>query len=130
RRSIAGAELSAEASTRVPDDLARRYRHAGWWSDLTLADRVMTHAERRGHDHAYLTETGALTWSELADLASGLAGALIDAGVAVGDRVGVWMPDGPALHAAFLAAEIAGATIVGLGARAGDRELRHILDQS
>lgn len=106
------------------------YHAAGWWGERTLAEHVLDHAEHRGDQAAYLTEGGAVTWQALAEGALGLAGALVDAGVRAGDRIGVWLPDGPALHAAFLAVELAGGVIVGLGARAGDRELGHVLAAS
>ena len=68
-----------------------------------------------------------MTWSQLDELVEHLAGSLVAIGIEPGDRVAVWMPDGPLLHAAFLAVERAGATLVGLGARAGRRELVHLL---
>ena len=40
------------------------------------------------------------------------------------------LPDGVAVHVAFVAAERAGFTIVGLGHRAGDAEIRHILGKT
>ena len=40
------------------------------------------------------------------------------------------LPDGVAVHVAFVAAERAGLTIVGLGHRAGDAEIRHILGKT
>ncbi len=39
----------------------------------------------------------------------------------------VLLPDGVAVHVAFVAAERAGLTVVGLGHRAGDDEIRHLL---
>ena len=37
------------------------------------------------------------------------------------------LPDGVAVHVAFVAAERAGLTVVGLGHRAGDDEIRHLV---
>ncbi len=37
------------------------------------------------------------------------------------------LPDGPGVHAAFVGIERAGAVIVGIGPRAGDREVEHLL---
>ena len=39
------------------------------------------------------------------------------------------LPDGFAVHVAFVAAERAGLTVVGIGHRAGDAEIRHLLTQ-
>ena len=105
-------------------------RTAGWWTDDTLADRVADHARTRPDAPAYLGPAGRVTWSEVAAAADRLAATLVDAGVQRGDRVAVWLADTPTLHIAFLAVEIAGATIVGIGARAGQRELAHLLGQS
>jgi acyl-CoA synthetase len=44
-----------------------------------------------------------------------------------GDRVAVLLPDGPGVHVAFLAVERAGLVIVGIGPRAGDREVEHLV---
>ena len=44
-----------------------------------------------------------------------------------GDRLGVILPDGATVHTAFLAAEKAGLVVVGVGARAGAAEMRHLL---
>ena len=41
--------------------------------------------------------------------------------------VAVLLPDGPGVHAAFVGAERAGMVVVGLGHRAGDREIAHLL---
>lgn len=122
--------MSVAAHPRISTDLAAEYRAAGWWSDRTLADRVLDHARDRADAAAHLTADATVTWSELAERALELAGLLADQGVGPDDRVGIWMPDGPTVHIAFLAVEMAGATIVGLGSRAGDRELAHVLGAS
>jgi acyl-CoA synthetase len=51
----------------------------------------------------------------------------VDAGVQAGDRVAVWLADGPAVHVCFVAIERAGGVIVGIGPRAGRREVDHLL---
>ena len=53
------------------------------------------------------------------DLAEQLAGI----GVARGDRVAVWHGDSAAIHVLFVAIERCGAVVVGIGARAGTREV-------
>jgi acyl-CoA synthetase len=52
---------------------------------------------------------------------------MLDAGVRRGERVAVFLPDGIELHAALLGAEKAGLVALGIGARAGQREIRHLL---
>ncbi len=52
---------------------------------------------------------------------------LVEAGTQPGDRVAVLMPDGPAVHACYVGVERAGGVIVGIGPRAGPREVKHLL---
>lgn len=110
--------------------VAATYRTSGWWSDETVADVVADHAAATPLAPAYVTGADTLSWSDLDAGAAHLAACLVSVGVAVGDRVAVWLPDTPMLHLAFLAIEKAGATIVGIGARAGRRELHHIVQRT
>jgi acyl-CoA synthetase len=114
----------------TPPDLAKEYRERGWWGDATLATVVAGHAARRPDAPAFLTEHGTTTWAQYDAKSSALASVLVAAGVREGERVAVWLPDGATVHIAFLAAEKAGATAVGIGARAGDNELRHLLGKT
>lgn len=68
-----------------------------------------------------------LDWAGYDAAADRLARILVAAGLNVGDRVAVWLPDGPAFHVAFQATERAGLICLGLGARCGERELAHLL---
>jgi acyl-CoA synthetase len=77
-----------------------------------------------------VTADRVLSWAEYDGRADGLAAALVDDGVAPGDRVAVLAPDGPAVHVAYLAIERAGGVIVGIGPRAGDREVEHLLGRT
>jgi acyl-CoA synthetase len=68
-----------------------------------------------------------LTWSEFDHAATNLARRLLSLGVAAGDKVAVWHKDTAALHVLLVAIERCGAVAVGLGARAGVREVTAIL---
>jgi acyl-CoA synthetase len=107
--------------------LAAEYRAQGWWGDETLADHVRRHATDRPDATAFVADGGRLTWAEYDRESDRLAGVLAAAGLEPGARVGVWLPDSAAVHVVFLAAEKAGLTVVGIGSRAGTRELRHLL---
>jgi acyl-CoA synthetase len=48
-------------------------------------------------------------------------------GLERGERLAVLLPDGPGIHVAYLGAEQAGLVTVGIGVRAGFRELEHAL---
>ena len=107
---------------------AAEYRAAGWWDDTTLAALVTEHAASRPDSVAYAADDGDLTWRALDECSDRLAGTLVATGAAPGARVGVLLPDGASVHAVYLACEKAGLTIVGIGARAGRREIRHLLE--
>jgi acyl-CoA synthetase len=110
---------------------AARYRGAGWWSDSTLSDAVRRNALQSRDRAAYVDHPDSpVSWREFDDAATGLAEQLAGVGVAAGDRVAVWHGDCAAIHALFVAVERCGAVIVGIGARAGTREVAAILRSS
>ncbi|MEB3061483.1 class I adenylate-forming enzyme family protein [[Mycobacterium] zoologicum] len=109
-----------------------RYHAAGWWSQTTLSDAVRRNAQRSPDKTGYLDYLGstALTWREFDAAADELAGRLAGAGVSPGDRIAVWHRDSAAIHVLFVALERCGAVVVGIGARAGLREVNAILTAS
>ena len=111
---------------------AARYRAAGWWSDVTLSECVRRNARSTPDKPAYVDFCGdgadlRLTWCEFDHAATNLAQELLDLGVAPGDGVAVWHNDSSAIHVLLVAVERCGAVTVGLGARAGVREVAQIL---
>jgi acyl-CoA synthetase len=111
---------------------AARYRAAGWWSDTTLSECVRRNAGSSPDKPAYVDFSGdaadhRLTWWEFDHAATNLAQELLDLGVAPGDGVAVWHNDSSAIHVLLVAIERCGAVTVGLGARAGVREVAQIL---
>ncbi|WP_395104158.1 AMP-binding protein [Actinomadura sp. SCN-SB] len=117
-------------TTTVDPALIEEYEKAGWWGRTTLADHVARHAAARPDAAAYVTTDTRLSWHDYDRASSALAGALAGLGLAPGDRVATLLPDGPTVHVSFIAAEKAGLTTVGVGARAGEREVRHILGRT
>ncbi len=123
--------LDTVGSPAFNDEDSARYRAAGWWSDLTLSDAVRRNAEHSPHRCAYADDPGiALTWREFDDSATALAEQLAGVDVVPGDRVAVWHGDATAIHLLFVAIERCGAVVVGIGARAGTREVAAILRNS
>ena len=111
---------------------AARYRAAGWWSDVTLSDCVSHSAASSPDKPAYIdfsldAKDHQLTWSEFDRAATNLANELCNLGVGPGDRVALWHNDSTAIHVALMAIERCGAATVGLGGRAGVREVEQIL---
>jgi acyl-CoA synthetase len=106
------------------------YKRAGWWGETTVGELVAQWATERPDSDAYVADGVRATWSQYDARATRLATALVATGLSRGARVAVLLPDGVAVHVAFIAAERAGFTIVGLGHRAGDAEIRHILGKT
>ena len=119
-----GQSLSADP------ELARLWRERGWWSDETLQARIDVLAAQRPDDPAYITAEHRVTWAEYARRAGEIAAALGTLGLARGDRVAVLLPDGPTIHAAFIGIAKAGLVTVGIGARAGEQEIAHLLSRT
>jgi acyl-CoA synthetase len=106
---------------------AEHFRNEGWWVDQSVGDLVRLRAESDPGGPAYVAEDGTLSWAEYDRAADALAGRLAGLGLQRGDRVAVYLPDSPLLHIAYVACERAGLVIVGVPARAGDRELDHLI---
>src|SRR3984885_11594249 len=123
--------LDTVGSPAFTDEDSARYRAAGWWSDSTLSDAVGRNAEHSPDRCAYADDPGtALTWREFDDSTDTLAEQLAGVGVERGDRVAVWHGDSTAIHVLFVAIERCGAVVIGLGARAGIREIAALLRSS
>jgi acyl-CoA synthetase len=129
-QGAAGTPGPAPFRDVVDPQLAAEYRARGWWGDRTLADVVAGHARRTPAAPALAADAGRLTWAEYDALSTDLALVLVGAGLVPGDRLGVLLPDSATVHVAFVAAEKAGLTVVGIGARAGDREVHHLLERT
>jgi acyl-CoA synthetase len=108
-------------------EVVERFHREGWWGDQSFAQRVAELAGANPGGDAFVTATERFTWREYDEVSSAWASALLDLGLAPGSRVAVQLPDGPAVHAAFVAVEKAGLVIVGIGHRAGQREIDHLL---
>lgn len=125
---MSAGELEIMGSPAFAVEDSARFRAEGWWSDATLSDAVRRNAAGSPDRPAYIDHPGgALTWAEFDAAATALAAQLAAAGVARGDRVAVWHGDSAAVHALFVAVERCGAVVVGIGARAGTREVAAIL---
>jgi acyl-CoA synthetase len=104
-----------------------RYHAAGWWDNLTIADMVAANVDAQPDGLAFIAPDAVLTWREYDDLSTRLAASYVESGWRRGDRLAVLLPGGAHTHVAYLAAQKAGLVTVGLGPRAGDAEIAHIL---
>jgi acyl-CoA synthetase len=92
-----------------------------------LAAVIDGHAASRPDGIAFYEAESATPWAEYARRSRALAAALVDLGLERGERVGVLLPDGAGVHSAFVATERAGLVAVGIGPRAGYKEVQHLL---
>ncbi|MFI5914213.1 class I adenylate-forming enzyme family protein [Dactylosporangium sp. NPDC051541] len=93
-------------------------------SDRTIAEYVAAHDPAAV---AFYAPEGAWTWGEYDELSSRLAQSYVDYGFVAGDRLAVLLTGGALTHIAYLAAQKAGLVTVGIGPRAGDAEITHLL---
>jgi acyl-CoA synthetase len=100
-------------------------------SPETIASLVARQARQRPDDLAFLEAASgdALTWREYDERSSRMAATLATA-YDPGDRIALQLPDGPAVHAVMLACEKARIVAVGIGARAGPREVAHLVERT
>ncbi|HEX5265513.1 MAG TPA: class I adenylate-forming enzyme family protein, partial [Acidimicrobiales bacterium] len=96
----------------------------------TLSEVVAGHAATRPDRPAFLCEGRVTTWQDYDRAGWEHAGRLATAGLEPGDGVAVVLPDGPGVHEWFLGVERAGLVIVGIGPRAGEAEVRHLVERS
>ncbi len=117
--------MPAPAKKPSIDALAAEYRDTGAWDGTTVASVVARNALERPHATAFVTLDDRVTWREYDARSSWRAGALcrFDAG----SKIAVLVPDGPLVHEVFVAAEQAGLVVVGIGPRAGEREIDHLV---
>jgi acyl-CoA synthetase len=125
-----GVDRATQFPAGTDAERAAEYRRRGWWDRETLADHVARHAAGRGQEPAYITADGRLTWGGYGTCSDRLGCALLALGVERGERVAIVLPDAASVHVALLACEKAGVVAVGIGARAGERELRHIVGKT
>ena len=93
----------------------------------SLADVVGHWAQTAPDATAYIDDAGRSSFSDYDASSDRLAALLVGAGLPVGARVAVLLPNGRSVHVAFLALEKAGLVAVGIGPRAGPAEIRHLL---
>jgi acyl-CoA synthetase len=112
---------------RADPEAAAEYHAQGWWGDDTVGSIVAARASVQPEGVAFIADGRRYTWAEYHDDADDIARAILSAQPERGERIAVMMPDGPAVHAVYVGIERAGCVAVGIGARAGDREVAHLL---
>jgi acyl-CoA synthetase len=97
----------------------------------TIASVVARHARELPDEIAFIEVASGetATWREYDEHSSEIAGTL-GAAYAPGDRIALQLPDGPGVHTTMLACEKAGIVAVGIGSRAGEREVAHLVERT
>ena len=109
----------------------RAYTAEGWWDDLTLAQRIADHAARAPDAPAFIGDAGlTVSWRDYDARSTQLAAAFASLGLGRGDPIAILLPDGPTTHVVYVAAEKAGLVGIGIGPRAGTREIAHLLNET
>ncbi|GAA3238997.1 bifunctional salicyl-AMP ligase/salicyl-S-ArCP synthetase MbtA [Dactylosporangium siamense] len=116
-------DAGAPVSEYPPDVVAAHYATGDWTAD-TIATMVARNDPARV---AFIAPEGTFTWGDYDALSSRLAASYAEAGFRPGDRLAVLLTGGALTHVAYLAAQKAGLVTVGIGPRAGDAEIRHLL---
>jgi acyl-CoA synthetase len=97
------------------------------WPSL---DEAIKHwAQVRPDAAAYVEPAGQLTWVAYDYYITLLAARIVELGIESGEHVALWIPDGCTVHVAISACLRAGVVFTGIGARSGERELRHLLSR-
>ena len=98
--------------------------------NTTLARRIQELSEKQPNHAAFYCGSESLSWAEYAARSDRFADALAGLGFARGDRVAVLLPDTPGVHVVYVACEKVGLVVMGIGARAGPDEIRHLVHKS
>jgi acyl-CoA synthetase len=117
-------------SLAAAPELVRQWSTQSWWTSQTLQDRVDQLARKTPDAAAFIMSDAVFTWREYAARSDEIARALKSLEMAEGERVAVLLPDGPAVHATFVGIAKAGLITVGIGSRAGDQEIAHLLKRT
>lgn len=111
--------MQPTATSYTPPTLTPNFALTLW----ATADRVP--------DKAAIDDRDAVTsYAELRAHAAGIAGALVEAGVRPGDRVGIWMERSAACAAAFFGVLAAGGVAIIINEMLRPRQVEHILGHS
>ena len=106
----------------------KKYVESGWWEKSKSLSSIVSHnAENDPNGLAYISADGNLNWDSYHCWASAISEELSKI-TEVGDRVLVWMPDSGGVHASYLGCERSGIVAVGVGWRAGMKELSHLAE--
>lgn len=107
----------------------QQHVQAGYWDGETIAQRISLNARSNPDGLAFVSEGRQISWKAY-DAESTRLGAIFAARLQPGDRLGILLVDGPAVHAAYVAAEKAGIVVVGIAPRSRINEVAHLMGKA
>jgi acyl-CoA synthetase len=115
----------------IPDSLRKQYLRSGLWDDTSLGtlllDGLRRHPRQRVGIWSKHTSRDE-TFGSLEATARRLAAGLCKRGLAAGDRVVIWLPNGWEALAAFVGVAALGAVVVPVASFYGRKELTEIVN--
>ncbi len=100
---------------------------AGWWQGETLGDQLTRHATERPDHPAIIVGDEVVSYAELAGRVDGLAGGLLELGLARGDVVAVQLPNLAEFVIAFFAITAIGGVMSTIHMPYRETEIRALL---
>ncbi|MBB5162922.1 AMP-binding protein [Mycobacterium sp. AZCC_0083] len=116
---------------RIPGSLRERYLRSGLWDDTSLGTLLIDGLRRRPRQRVgiWSKHTGREeTFGSLEATARRVAAGLSKRGLAAGDRVVIWLPNGWEAVAAFVGVAALGAVVVPVASFYGRKELTEIVN--
>jgi len=121
---------TAHPGAMFDDSTVARHYADGNWDAATVADHVRHQATNNPDGMAYRAPDADLTWAQYDALATRLAGAFVQLGLARGDLLGTLLPGGSLVHVVYLAAQQAGLVTLGMGPRSGEQDVARLLEST
>lgn len=113
-----------------PEERAARYRAAGLWEGVTVAEMVERTANRLPRKNALVHGERRISYAELIETSKRLAVALLDLGVEPGERVVMQLPNVPEFVFVYLALQWIGAVPVTALRAHRHAEVKHFIGAS
>lgn len=111
-----------------PDaQIERYYVEQGWWKSESIEQMVRRHARTQPDKPAFISPERTTSWQEYDALADEIVAVLQMLDLAPRERVAILLPDTIEIHATLVATVRAGLVAMGIGYRAGDAEIEHLI---
>ena len=100
-KSLVGAPVKLEGFVPWPEDVAKRYREAGYWEGITLFEMLLRSARQQPDKTMIVDGSERLSYMQFVARAEKMGKAFLAAGLRPGERVVFQLPNGIDMLAAF-----------------------------